>query len=435
MNNKHLITYQDNIAFINQISDKIINMNHHNKTILFIEPYGAALSLIKRGLELGYNIIICTANADLRIVPAYILSTVHLAVQLETTNETAIFTFVMRLRELISINAVIPGFEYFVTIAAKMNYYLDLPAMDISHFMQVRQKDLMRACLQQNDIAIPKFQPINSIDDLNNAMVAIGFPAVIKPVDAAGSVYVKKVSNHKEALEAATRILTNNTMLWGHHLTKSALYEEFIDGKEYSIEGVVINKKISYFSHTEKFVSDQLEFVEIGHIVNVPVDCDLKEKSQKYIEKIIYALGINNCPFHAEFRMNVNNEPVLMEIAARLAGDKIADLINLSSSVNYFDYVYASYFGEDLPVANESKYCAGIRFFYRPNIDRFTMINKLDQLNTHQIYESIFYYKPNEYIPAFPKPLRRLGHVIMKNQDYQFLKYSLEQIDSTLEFM
>ena len=429
-----IIPFTKNVHFTQAIKAKISQFNP-SPIIIFIEPYGAALSLIKFGKEKGYNIIIFTANTDLRIVPISILNLIGLSVQIDTKHEDELFKLMSILKRMIKIDAVIPGFEYFVPIAIKLSQYLHTPCMSINNAMQLRRKDLMRLQLQQANIAIPQFHLLNSMKQLDHAMMAIGFPAICKPIDAAGSVHVKLVKNKHEAILAVNNILQSKNILWGHQLSPMVLLESYINGKEFSVEGVIQQGEVSFFSITEKFVSDQIEFIEIGHIANAPIEPFLQKKIESYVQAVIKILGANFCPFHAEIRLDPHGQPVLMEIAARLAGDRIGELINLSRDIQYFDYIYSAYFGEKkllTPMRNDH---AGIRFFYRPDIEKYTRLSGLEVTENYPVEELTFYYQANEHIPAFPKPLRRLGHVIVNHADYHTVLNALQKIDDSVVFL
>jgi biotin carboxylase len=283
-------------------------------------------------------------------------------------------------------------------------------------------------------LASPKFVLVNTLSELPAALDKIGFPAICKPIDAAGSVHVRKVNNRGEAEAAARRILEGQDLLWGHKLANSLLLEEYIPGKEYSAEGVIQNGQLFHYSITEKFVADQNEFIEIGHIVNPPLDAELKLKIETYLQQVLAAFQADHCPFHAEFRINKDGQPVLMEVAARLAGDRIGDLVSLARDVNYMDAVLATYLGEKLSPPTLGDHCAGIRFFYRPQLAAYSAIEGLEEAKKLPAEELTFYYKTGQPIPDLPKPLRRLGHVILKSDDYPTLLKNLRSIDETLVF-
>ncbi len=434
MTKKILHDFVNQHQFVNVLKQEMQRIDPNQKSILFIEPYGATLSLLKRGLAKGWNIMIVTANTDMRIVPRSILDAVHLVIKSDTANESVMLELTSCMHEVIRLHAVIPGFEYFVPIAAKVSQLLNLPGIHPHHVMQLRRKDLMRIQLQRAHIKVPRFRLIRAVDDIEEAAHAIGFPLICKPIDAAGSVHVHKANDIAEAHAHALSILHGHDVLWGYPLSNHLLFEEYISGDEYSVEGVVMNGVIRHFSITEKIVFDQSEFIEIGHIVNPPLSAGIKQSLENYVDKVISALDANHCPFHAEIRIDADGSPVLMEMAARLPGDKIGDLITLSRNLNYFDYVYAAYMGDILFVPHTPTHAVGIRFFYRPDVECYSMVHGLESVKQHQIEEVSLYYQTNENIPSFPKPLRRLGHVIIKQDDYPQLCDQLKKMDECVIF-
>lgn len=431
----YLIKFTHQPSFLEIVKYHYSHFNLTKKTVLIIEPYGSTMPFIQRGIENQFNVIILTANKDLRKVPLAWIEAVALAIEVDTANEMHLLTLAGYLKSCMVLHAIIPGFEYFVPVAIKMSRYFNLPSVDAVNALDLRQKDLMRLRLQTEKIRVPKFCVIHSIDELKAALDTIGYPAICKPIDSAGSVNVKRVASYQEAHAAALRILEGEDILWGHKLANKVLIEEYIAGKEYSLEGVVQSNHVMHFSITEKWVSDQIDFIEVGHIVNPPIESQLKRCMENYIESVIKALKINYCPYHAEIRLDKDNQPVLMEIASRLAGDRIGELIYYATGINYYDYCYAAYLNEDLPPPNLNQSIhAGIRFFYRPHIASYFQVKGADKVKTFPLEEFALYYTAGQAIPDFPKPLRRLGHVISKNSDYVNLSTMLDEIDHCIDF-
>ncbi len=434
MSQKKLLYFKDKINFRTALKNKLQHVDANKKTLLFIEPYGAVNSLLKRALAKGYQLIVLSAESDLRRVSPKILEASHVAIEIDTAQESSLRELGQLLKHEWRIDAVLPGFEYFVPSAAQLSWDLKLPGLAPAKVMNLRSKYLMRSLLKKAGLAVPRYTHVQSLQELSAAIKISGLPAICKPVDAAGSVHVKKVNSLKEAKLAGERILRGGDLLWGHQLARSLLVEEYIPGKEYSAEGVIHNGKLFHCCITEKFVADQNEFVEIGHIANPPLSLQLKNSIEHYVEAVMAVLEADHCPFHAEVRLNSKGEPVLMEVAARLAGDRIGDLIGLARNINYFDAVLSTYLGDPVPEFAMEDHFAGIRFFYRPELDYYSTIEGWSEVKDQPLEELELYYAKQEAIPAFPKPLRRLGHVIMKTQDYSQLAKTLAAIDKKLIF-
>lgn len=434
MSQEQMIQYTNDQHFKAQIKEKYNAWDPQKKTILFIEPYGAVNSLLKRAIHGGHQVVVFTSNTDLRIVSRQVRETSHLIIQVDTASDRKVRQLGQYLGSQERIHAVIPGFEYFVPQAARLSRDLNLPGLTPAKVINLRSKYFMRQALKKAKLACPRFVLVKSMKELPAALSKIGFPAICKPVDAAGSVHVRKVNTLSEAEEHARRILEGQDQLWGYPLAKVLLVEEYISGPEYSAEGLIQDGKLFFYSFTEKFVSDQNEFIEIGHITNVPLDPSLKKTIEDYLAGVLKALEANHCPFHAEFRINEGGQPVLMEVAARLAGDRIADLIGFAHEVNYLDAVLANYLGEKLSLPELGHHLAGIRFFYRPKTASYSAIEGLDEVRKFPLEELSFYYKAGQAIPDFPKPLRRLGHAILKSDHYESLVNNLRIIDENLIF-
>lgn len=353
---------------------------------------------------------------------------------MDTANERELIYLVTIMQTFIAIDAVIPGCKYVVSLAMKLSNDLNLPSVSPHTIMPLKRKDLMYQKLALCQIPTPAFHVINSISELEHALTTIGFPVVCKPIDSVGRVHMRQVNNVAEAYAAANRIFTGKDVLWNFPFMQNVLVQEYIKGNAYSMEGIIKNKNIMFFSMTEKIFSDQSEFIEIGHIVNPPMDIKLRKRIQNYIEQVIVALEMNYCPFQVKIKINQYGEPLLMGVVARLAEDKIGDLVNLSRGINYYDHVYAAYLGEDLPSQQMDNVMAGIRFFYRPDVNRYSHISGIDAINKYAIEEINFYYQSNLPIPFFSQSLRRLGHVIATSDDYANLFHLLADIDERIVF-
>jgi hypothetical protein len=111
------------------------------------------------------------------------------------------------------------------------------------------------------------------------------------------------------------------------------LLEAYVDGPEFSVEGYVTGGQVHFVSVTEKLLSAEPYFVELGHIVQANLSESTIHAIKCYTTRVVNALGVNLGPVHCEIRLGQKG-PVVMELAARLAGDRICDLIDLALGVS-----------------------------------------------------------------------------------------------------
>ena len=339
LNSTNLLQAQDNINLKPIINDsiKLFGEKNTKRNIVFVEPCLSSHLLIVEALKAGYNPIVISANSDKRIVPEEVLKKVAFHFKIDTNNDEQVINFLSQLKQYIHIDAVVPGAEFYVPLTAKIAQELNLPGLEPEVALNARRKDLMREALSKSGVVIPQFKLVKSEQELIAAVKDIGLPCVIKATDLAGSVNVSKAETLSEAVNYFKQIIDNPTQSkeWGgRKLKRQALVEEYVIGKEYSIEGFIKNGHVNVVSITEKLLSCEKDFVEVGHIVGAPIDEQQNVAIRKYVQQVVSALKLNIGPFHAELRMT-NKGPILMEIAMRLGGDYIPKLINYAYGVNF----------------------------------------------------------------------------------------------------
>jgi biotin carboxylase len=99
------------------------------------------------------------------------------------------------------------------------------------------------------------------------------------------------------------------------------IVEEFISGKEVSVEGVVAKGKIHIVGITEKW-ADSINFTEYQHTFPARLPEAVVEDIYKVTRKGIEALELDNCGFHAELIITDHGSKII-EVAGRLGGDFI----------------------------------------------------------------------------------------------------------------
>ena len=105
---------------------------------------------------------------------------------------------------------------------------------------------------------------------------------------------------------------------------KEYLIMDYLDGDEFSIEGLVQNGKFHIVGISEKFKLNGPFFIEKGDW-SIPHSLNKKETDLivNYLKKCLKALKFNNCTFHAEIRFDKDGNPHLIDLGSRPGGDYI----------------------------------------------------------------------------------------------------------------
>jgi len=332
--------------------------------VVLIEPVSSGWRMIRAGHELGLHVIVVTAGRGERTVPAEHLryaAEVHLV---DTNDDDQVARLVCGLHDRRPLAAVLPGFEYYVPLAARLGSRLALPSLDPEAALDLRFKHRMRQALQRQGIPQPRFHWVAAEEDVLPALDRTGLPCVVKPVDLAGSLMVRKVREPAEALRAVREIRRMRTADLERPVSGDALIEEYVEGPEYSVEGFVEAGRMRVVCITSKFLGPEPYFVEAGHIVPGSITEPDRRIALAYVDRVAAALRLDRGPFHAELRCTLRG-PMLMEIAARLGGDRIPDLVQLALGVDLYRIALLSHLGlsaGDVGCPAEARW-AGIRYF------------------------------------------------------------------------
>lgn len=150
------------------------------------------------------------------------------------------------------------------------------------------------------------------------------FPMIIKPRDAYSSRGVYKCNSYDDLNSDITESRSFST-------NGDVLLEEFIDGKEYSVEAVTYKGITTVVQFTEKFITPYPNTVETAHLQPAGLSFSEKESISSLVKSALKALGIENSASHTEIMMTEAG-PKVIETGARLGGDFIASYLTRSST-------------------------------------------------------------------------------------------------------
>ena len=388
--------------------------------------------------SLSHNakVFILSYNKDDRIVPKRYLDHCEL-IEVDTNNELAMLKELKTLNSQISINAIIPGFEYYVPSSARLSAHFGLKGLPPETVDAMHYKHLMRYQLAKNNVRMPWFFVITSLSDIQKYKDVICFPCVIKPSHLAGSLYIIKVNNIEELESNLTRLFDDLFQDLGQKMCGDILIEEYISGKEFSIEGYVDNERINFVSITDKYLSDEPHFIEIGHIVRADITSEVEKDLLDYTRSVIKALNISVGPFHCEIRLSKKG-PVLIEIAARLVGDCISELIELATGISLAELMITGYLGHPLKTAalSQPKQFSGVKFIYEKDKSGsiFSSIDGMEEVSKISGFHRFgLLIKPGNVICPFTDYRARIAELIFTGSTHEEVKTKLAFAESIIK--
>ena len=276
-------------------------------------------------------------------------------------------------------------------------------------------KYLMRNVLLKNNLPCPDYYLINSINDID--ISKLQFPLITKPIDRSGSRGIYKVNNADELFECIRKSKEVS-------FSEQILVEEYIDGREFSVEFISRNKEHQFLQITEKFTTGEPNFIERGHLAPARLSCELAERIKEIVLKSLIALEISNGASHSEVKINSRGEIKIIEIAARMGGDYIgSDMVYNSIGYDFVKNVINIALNQDIDTTLKNKISkCFVGFVFDKNDER--RFNEV-----HSIYpESIIEYQINQDFELVSDSSTRNGHYILMLQDNE-IEHTFKLLD------
>ena len=253
------------------------------------------------------------------------------------------------------------------------------------------------------------------------------FPVIVKPRDNSGSRGVK-LCRSKGELEASMNEALEVSKL------DTVLVEEFIEGPEYSIEGLHHDGKSEVIQFTEKKTTEFPYNVELGHIQPANISEENQQKIREIVSKIGAALHFENCPSHTELKINERGIFVI-ETSPRLGGDYITSTLTpLSTGVNLEDELLKISLGESINSQPKAVQYSGVRFFSFEEGSVIKHIPNSEFVKTWpHVVDFSFNLKEGEKVNRITSSLNRYGHLTLIAGNRESIEDSFEKYEKAIK--
>lgn len=235
---------------------------------------------------------------------------------------------------------------------------MGLPGNRYEAAVRANNKFLMRQAFASASVPCPQFRCVTdtSAETLEQLRSGLELPLIVKPSDRSGSLGVSKVELWEDlapAIEAAI----------GFSFRKEAMVEEFIEGREISVEFISYAGKHYPLQITDKVTTEAPHFVELEHHQPSSLSPEMFSEIYCITDRALTALGLTDGASHAEYKITPSGRIAVMEIGGRMGGDFIgSDLVRLSTGYDFLRGVIKVALGEftipELPLHQ----CAGVYF-------------------------------------------------------------------------
>jgi len=218
--------------------------------------------------------------------------------------------------------------EFDQETAALVREHMRLPGMNLSTANCYRDKLAMRTSARQMGFLVPEFSGIFFYDDLRAYMERVPSPWLLKPRAEASALGIRKIEDPEKLWRTLEDLGDEQSRF---------LLEQFVPGDIFHVDSIVSESKV-VFSVAHQYGRPPMQVMHEGGVFTtrtVDRNSDGWKKLTELNAKLAPSLGMVRGVTHAEYiRAYADGRFHFLEIAARVGGAFIADLVETATGIN-----------------------------------------------------------------------------------------------------
>jgi biotin carboxylase len=210
-----------------------------------------------------------------------------------------------------------------LTLTSLVAERLNLPYNSAQSTRVCRSKKLTRDAMEKAGLPTPTSILCKTLDDLEQALLVVPFPAVVKPVFGASAQGASKVLNADEARIAFQHNMDTLNPDFDPIYAQGTdcILEQYIDGDEVDVDALIQDGELKFFSLTDNLPTLEPSFVNTGS--NLPSVLPLHKQTELVNLAFLAATkacGITMGACHIEMKYTTSSGPQLIEVNGRMGG-------------------------------------------------------------------------------------------------------------------
>lgn len=218
--------------------------------------------------------------------------------------------------------------EFDLETVAQIREHMRLPGMGITTAAYYRDKLAMRTGAREAGFLVPEFCRVLNYDELRAYMDRVPPPWLLKPRSEASAMGIRRIEEPERLWRALDEL--------GDQQSRFVL-EKFVPGDIFHVDSIVSEREV-VFSVVHQYGRPPMQIMHEGGVFTTRT---VDRGSREWLELtrlnagLAPALGMVRGVTHAEYiRAHADERFYFLEIAARVGGAFIADLVEAATGVN-----------------------------------------------------------------------------------------------------
>lgn len=296
-------------------------------TILCVSSYEKGQEFLRTCKQLGCRVLLLTveklrnANWPREAVDEMFFMPEELPLA-ELTNAVSYAARNQKIDRIVALD------EFDMENVSALREHLRLPGMGLTTVRYFRDKLAMRARAKEEGVLVPEFVHVLNYDELREFMARAPGPWLLKPRSQASGIGMKKIHAAEDLWPWLDRLGDRQSHF---------LLEQFIPGSVFHVDSVVSDREVK-FAEAHAYGAPPLDVSHGGGVFTTrTLQREAAESLQlKQInQELMQVLGLLRGVTHAEFlKAHATGRIYFLEIAARVGGAYIADVIEAATGIN-----------------------------------------------------------------------------------------------------
>ena len=219
-----------------------------------------------------------------------------------------------------------------VVTAAFVAEKLGLPFAGSYESVSILQdKGRFRAFLSDNGFNAPWSGSYKSVDEALADSARFTYPAIVKPVDSAGSKGVRRIDSLDELQSAAEHALSFSHC--GRFIVEQFLEKQGAssDSDSFSVDG-----KLVFTSFDDQLFDERAEnpYTPAAYCWPSSMPQWAQDELKGELQRLIDLLGLKTALYNIESRLCTDGKTYIMEMSPRGGGNRLSEVLHMATGVN-----------------------------------------------------------------------------------------------------